>query len=122
MTKQVLGITVLGDFILSEGVANVVQNLQRAGATAVACNPTVTAAADEQTGSFQPPIDAGSSPRVFDRPLFGEHSLWVRSGVSYEPDVDCYQDSAYAPRQPNDLTRDHGYVIGEFVEAVVVFC
>ena len=119
MTKQVLGITVLGDFILSEGVAKVVQNLQRAGATAVACNPTVTAAADEQTGSFQPPIDAGSSPRVFDRPLFGEHSLWVRSGVSYEPDVDCYQDSTYAPRQPNDLTREHGHVIGEFVEAVV---
>ena len=93
MAQKVLGITVLGDFILSEGVENVVQNLRRAGATAVACNPTVTAAADEQTGSFQPPIDAGSSPRVFDRPLFGCHSVWVRSGVSYHPDLTCYQDS-----------------------------
>ena len=116
MTRKVLGITVLGDFILSEGVENVLRNVQQAGATAVACNPTVTAAADEQTGSFQPPIDAGSSPRVFDRPLFGKHSLWVRSGVSYNPDQSCYGDCPYGSRQPNDLTREHGHVIEEFIE------
>ena len=119
MTQQVLGITVLGDFILSEGVENVLRNLQLAGVTAVACNPTVTAAADEQSGSFQPPIDAGSSPRIFDRPLFGKHSLWVRSGVSYYPDKECYRDCPYSSRQPNDLTRDHGHVIDEFVQAAV---
>jgi len=119
MRRQVLGITVLGDFILSEGVGNVLQNLQQAGVTAVACNPTVTAAADEQSGSFQPPIDAGSSPRIFDRPLFGQHSLWVRSGVSYEPDKTCYRDCPYTSRQPNDLTREHGHVIQEFVEGAV---
>ena len=116
MTRKVLGITVLGDFILSEGVENVLRNVQQAGVTAVACNPTVTAAADEQSGSFQPPIDAGSSPRVFDRPLFGKHSLWVRSGVSYNPDESCYGDCPYGSRQPNDLTRDHGHVIEEFIE------
>ena len=119
MTQRVLGITVLGDFILSEGVEPVIRNLQRAGVTAVACNPTVTAAADEQTGSFQPPIDAGSSPRVFDRPLFGQQALWVRSGVSYQPDPECYQDGDYAARQPNDLTHEHGHVIGDFVQAAV---
>ncbi|MCP3695288.1 MAG: hypothetical protein GY917_24025, partial [Planctomycetaceae bacterium] len=119
MTQRVLGITVLGDFILSEGVEPVIRNLQRAGVTAVACNPTVTAAADEQTGSFQPPIDAGSSPRVFDRPLFGQQALWVRSGVSYQPDRECYQDCDYAARQPNDLTHEHGHVIGDFVQAAV---
>ena len=52
--QRVLGITVLGDFILSEGVDAVVANVLQAGATAVACNPTVTHAADEHTGSFQP--------------------------------------------------------------------
>ena len=119
MTQRILGITVLGDFILSEGVENVLRNLQQAGVTAVACNPTVTAAADEQSGSFQPPIDAGSSPRIFDRPLFGKHSLWVRSGVSYYPDEECYRDCPYSSRQPNDLTRDHGHVIDEFVQAAV---
>jgi hypothetical protein len=118
-SERFLGITVLGDFILSEGAENVLENLTRIGATAVACNPTVTAEADESNGSFQPPIDGGSSPRVFDRPLFGKTSLWVRSGVSYHPNAEHYKDSAYAPRQPNDLTDAHGAVIGEFIDGAV---
>lgn len=114
-----LGITVLGDYILSEGPDPIIENLLRIGATAVACNPTVTAPGDEATGSFQPPIDAGSSPRVFDRPLFGKHSLWVRGGVSYHPRQELYADSAYEARKPNDLTDKHGAVIGEFIRKAV---
>lgn len=115
--KRFLGITVLGDFILSEGVESVLENLHRIGATAVACNPTVTAAAEEGQGSFQPPLDGGSSPRVFDRDLFGKKSLWVRSGVSYHPNAAHYKDSSYTHRQPNDLTEAHGEIIGRFVDA-----
>ncbi|MFP6764812.1 MAG: hypothetical protein VB858_14395, partial [Planctomycetaceae bacterium] len=114
-----LGITVLGDYILSEGPDPIIENLLRAGATAVACNPTVTAPGDESTGSFQPPVDAGSSPRLFDRPLFGKRSLWVRSGVSYYPRQEFYQDSAYPARKPNDLTDRSGAVIGEFISKAV---
>lgn len=117
MTQRFLGITVLGDYILSEGVASVLENLKRVGATAVATNPTVTAPAEEGTGSFQPPTDAGSSPRVFDRPLFGKTSLWVRSGTSYTPNAELYKDAPYSPRKANDLTEAHGAVIGEFVRA-----
>lgn len=74
--KRLLGITVLADFILNEGVEAVLDNLvDRAGATAVAVNPTVTAPSNEGVGSFQPPSDAGSSPRLFDRPLWGRRSL-----------------------------------------------
>jgi len=117
--RRPLGITVLGDFLLSEGVSAVLENIHRAGATAVACNPTVTAPADEETGSFQPPIDRGSSPRVFDRPLFGKPALWVRSGVSYHPNSEFYRDSPYVPRKPNDLTHAHGAVVAEFIDAAV---
>jgi len=116
VSEKFLGITVLGDFILCEGADAVLENVLRAGATAVACNPTVTSEADENTGSFQPPIDGGSSPRLFDRPLYGKQSLWVRSGVSYRPNADFYQNSPYSPRQPNDLTDAHGAVIGEFID------
>jgi hypothetical protein len=116
-SRRLLGITVLGDFLLSEGIDAVLANLRRVGATAVATNPTVTAPAAEGEGSFQPPLDAGSSPRVFDRPLFGKKALWVRSGVSYIPNPKFYRDSAYEPRQPNDLTEKHGHVVGEFIEA-----
>lgn len=118
-TFDFLGITVLGDFILSEGVAGIIDNLLRIGATAVTVNPTVTAPGDENNGSFQPPIDAGSSPRLFDRPLFGKHALWVRGGVSYHPRRELYADSAYAPRKPNDLTDAHGSIIGEFINRSV---
>ena len=115
-TKPILGITVLGDFILSEGPDAIIANLRRVGASAVGCNPTVTAPADEVTGSFQPPLDAGSSPRLFDRPLFGQHSLWLRSGPSYKPRNEFYAGVKYGPRKTNDLTTQHGQVIGEFIQ------
>lgn len=117
--QRFLGITVLGDFILSEGVETVLENLHRAGVTAVACNPTVTAEADEATGTFQPPDDAGSSPRLFDRPLFGKHALWVQGGVSYRPRAEFYGDSPYRPRRVNELTEVHGAIIGRFIDAAV---
>lgn len=111
------GITVLGDYLVSEGVAPIVERLVEARVTATACNPTVTAASTENHGTFQPPIDAGSSPRLFDRPLFGQHALWVRSGVSYRPQSDLYADSPYGPRKPNDLTDQFGHIIAEFIDA-----
>jgi len=117
--NRFLGITVLGDFILSEGVEPILDRLQAAGATAVATNPTVTVPAAEGEGSFQPPTDAGSSPRTFDRPLFGKTALWVRSGPSFVPNPQHYADSPYTPRAANDLTEQHGHVIGEFIEAAV---
>ncbi|WP_166819736.1 hypothetical protein [Thalassoroseus pseudoceratinae] len=117
--NRFLGVTVLGDYILSEGAENVLKNLQEIGATAVATNPTVTAPATKENGSFQPPTDAGSSPRVFDRPLFGQTSLWVRGGPSYHPDPQFYRDSPYSPRKPNDLTDEYGAVIGDFISCAV---
>ena len=112
-----VGITVLGDFILSEGVEGVLENVTAAGATAVALNPTVTAEAAEGEGSFQPPDDAGTSPRLFDRPLFGKRSLWVQSEVSFEPDASLYTASSYTPRAAGRLTDAHGSLIGEFIDA-----
>ncbi len=115
--QRYVGITVLGDFILSEGVDAVLDNVSGAGASAVALNPTVTAEAAEGEGSFQPPDDAGTSPRLFDRPLFGKTSLWVESEVSYEPDASLYTASAYAPRVAGPLTETHGSLIGEFIDS-----
>ena len=120
MSKRPLGITVLADFILSEGVDAVLDNIvDRAGAAAVALNPTVTAPASEGQGSWQPPSDAGASPRLFDRPLFGEPGLWVRSAPSYVPDESCYTDSPYRPRPADDLTESHGHVVDRFIDAAV---
>ena len=119
-TQRVLGITILGDFILNEGINAVLNNVvERAGATAVALNPTVTAQAEEGQGSFQPPDDAGSSPRLFDRTLWGKRALWVRGAASYHPNEAYYTDTPYRPRQANDLTDAHGPLIGQFIDAAL---
>lgn len=112
-----IGVTVLGDYLLSEGPQQVLEKLVACGVRAVTTNPTVTAAAADGIGSFQPPIDGGSSPRLFDRPLFGKRSLWVQSGPSYQPDSKLYATGVYGPRKPNALTGEYGHVIGEFIEA-----
>jgi len=116
-SRRLLGITVLADFIIYEGVDRVLENVvEQAGATAVALNPTVTAPSRPGTGSFQPPADAGSSPRLFDRPLWGQRSLWVRGAPSYHPNEAYYRDCAYSPRQPNELTDAYGSVVAEFID------
>lgn len=120
MKTRTFGITVLADFILNEGIDGVLDTLtQRAGVTAVALNPTVTAQASEGEGSFQPPTDAGASPRIFDRPLWGKTSLWVRSGPSYVPDDELFVDTPYRSRPANDLTEASGHIIGQFIDAAI---
>ena len=110
------GITCLSDFILSEGTDAVLDSLLgRARANAVTLNPTVTEPAPEGQGSFQPPADGGSSPRTFDRPLWGRDRLWVRSEPSFEPDPRLYEGLAYRPRAAGELTGRLGPEVGRFV-------
>ena len=111
------GITVMSDFILSEGPEAVLDAIVgRARATAVTINPTVTEPAADGEGSFQPPTDGGSSPRLFDRPLWGRYRLWVRSESSFVPDGSLYSGCAYAPRRAVDLTERYGPTIRRFID------
>ncbi len=112
-----IGVTVLTDFILSEGPEAVVERIRdRAGATAVAINPTVSEPAADGEGSFQPPTDGGSSPRLFDRPLWGRDRLWVRSESSFVPDPALYRDCAYGPRRSGALTERLGGAVRTFID------
>jgi len=114
--ERTLGMTVIGDYIVSEGVTRVLDNLQHAGVRAVACSPTVSTPAAEGKGTFAPPDDAGSSPRRFDRPLFGRHALWLTTAPSYHPDPRHYAGCAYGPAGVSPLTREHGELIGRFID------
>jgi hypothetical protein len=111
-----LGITVLGDYVASEGPEAVIDRVAGlAGADAVATNPTVTEPAPEGTGSFQPPDDGGSSPRRFDRPLWGRTALWVRAEPSWRPRAEMYGPSPYPPRRAGELTDARGPLIARFI-------
>lgn len=112
---RVLGVTVLTDFLLNEGVDGILDQLEHIGANAVATNPTVTCESVEGVGSFQPPTDAGSSPRLFDRPLWGKRALWVQSAPSFHPQSHLYKGMAYGPRKTSELTDKYGSIVGEFI-------
>ncbi len=116
--KRQLGITVLSPFIQNEGVEEILDNIvTRTGANAVAVNTSVAAPGAEGEGSFQPPDDAGASVRLFDRLLWGQHALWMRSGPGHEANPDFFRDSLYQPRPANDLTIAHGTIIADFIVA-----
>ncbi len=118
-SERFLGVTVMPEYIQTESVAGVLDNLIRnAGVTAVATSPYVMAPAGEETGNREPPIDAGAGAvRLLDRPLWGKRELYVRTAPSFEPDESLYKGLRYQPPPPSDLTREHGGVIDDFVKA-----
>ncbi|MBW3595965.1 MAG: hypothetical protein KY475_01670 [Planctomycetes bacterium] len=120
MTEQPLvGVTVLPEYIQSESIEGVLQNLVgRAKATAVATSPYLMAPADEQTGGREPPIDAGEGAvRLLERPLWGRRELWVATAPSFAPDVSLYRGLRYQPPPPSELTRRHERLIHDFLDA-----
>lgn len=119
VAKRLAGITVLPEFIQSEGADAVLRNLiERAGVNAVTTSPYVMEPADEKTGSREPPIDAGAgSVRKLDRDLFGKRELFVRTAPSFTPDKSLYRGLRYQPPEPDELTRKEGAKVGEFIRA-----
>lgn len=112
-----VGITVLPEYIQSEGIDALLDNLRRkAKATAVATSPYVMEPADEKTGSREPPIDAGAGKvRLLDRPLFGKRELFVRTAPSFESDPGLYRGLPYQPSPATELTKKQGGLIGQFI-------
>lgn len=116
--RRFLGITVMPEYIQSEGIEGVLRSLQRAGATAVCTSPYVMEPADEKTGSREPPADAGAGGvRLLDRPLWGKRELFVRTAPSYAPELRLYKGLRYQPAGHGELTRRAGGLVGEFVKS-----
>lgn len=113
-----LGITVLPEYIQSEGVAGILDNLERIGANAVATSPYLMEEADKETGQREPPADADAGGvRLLDRPLFGKREVWVRTAPSFAPDRALYRGLRYQPAEPTALTRSRGRILNDFIAA-----
>lgn len=117
--ERFVGVTVLPEYFQSEGVEGVLDNLiGRAKVTAVATSPYVMAEADEQSGSREPPIDAGAGGvRLLDRPLWGKRELWVKTSPSFVPDRELYKGLRYQPSAADELTKSDGSLIARFIES-----
>jgi hypothetical protein len=114
-----LGITVMPEDYQVEGVDQVIRNVKsRAGANAVATSPYVMAPSDPQHGQRQPPIDAGAGGvRLLDRPLWGKRELYTTSSPSFIPNPKLYQGLRYQPSAADDLTRQQGRIVRDFLRA-----
>jgi hypothetical protein len=114
-----LGITVMPEFLQTEGAEAVLDNLQRrAGATAIATSPYVLAPAPDGQGGREPPIDAGAGGvRLLDRPLWGRRELWVRTAPAFMPDLSLYAGLRYRPAPPDALTAEQGPRIAAAIAA-----
>ena len=113
-----LGVTVLPEWIQSEGINQVLDNLERAGVSAVATSPYVMAESDTENAGREPPIDAGAGKvRLLDRELWGKRELRCITAPGYEPDRLLYQGLAYQPSEPTELTKEEGPKIAAFLEA-----
>ncbi|MEM8952327.1 MAG: hypothetical protein AAGC99_23710, partial [Pseudomonadota bacterium] len=116
-----LGVTVMPEWIQSEGIERVLDNLERAGVNAVATSPYVMAESDAENAGREPPIDAGAGKvRLLDRPLWGKRELRCLTAPGYEPDRLLYRGLAYQPSEPTELTRKEGPKIAAFLEAAKV--
>lgn len=118
VSGRFVGITVMPEYIQSEGVEGVLKNLKRARATAVATSPYVMAPSEAAGAQREPPIDAGAgSVRLLDRPLWGKRELKVTTAPSFTPDAARYRGLRFQPAPPGELTRSQGHLVGEFVKA-----
>ena len=113
-----LGVTVMPEWIQSEGINQVLDNLERAGINAVATSPYVMAESNADNAGREPPIDAGAGKvRLLDRELWGKRELRCITAPGYEPDRSLYADLAYQPSEPTALTKEEGPKIAAFLEA-----
>ncbi|MFT5127639.1 MAG: hypothetical protein ACI8W8_001245 [Rhodothermales bacterium] len=107
MTNSCFGITVMPEYIQSEGIDPVLDRLQELGVNQVATSPYLMLPAAEGEGHREPPIDAGAGKlRLLDRPLWGKRELWFRITPSFRPNPARYRGLRYQPppcEQPSDL-------------------
>ena len=119
MTITELGITVMPEYVQSDGVSAVIEKVaDLARATSVTTSPYVVARAAEGEGHREPPIDGGAGKhRLLDRPLWGEREVWMTAASSFVPDAELYAGLDYRPPEANAVTEKSGALVGAFLDA-----
>lgn len=115
-----LGITILPEYIQSEGTADLLDRLTKdLPLSAVSISPYVMEECPpEKGGEREPPADSDKGlARLLDRPLWGKREVWVTAAPSFVPNLELYKGLRYQPQEPTDLTRREGRVIEHFIGA-----
>ena len=102
--------------IASEGLDAVLENVARAGATAISTSLGVLAQGREGDGVREPPLDIAGQARLLDRPLWGQRELFLKAHEPHEPDPAIWEGVGYAPPKvaPPEHRQD---VVREIIDA-----
>ena len=109
IAKSFLGIFVNPVDVQSEGLHRVFDNIQAAGATAIATTTVVGRPAAGAGGVRFPDLHVDGFARVLDRPLWGHRELHLEVFPAHESDLSLYAASSYRPRAgpvPADVDRE----------------
>lgn len=115
-----LGVTVNPEFVQSEGLEQVLENVVgRLKAQVVATIPAVIAPSDDDEGGREPPLDSGAGKdRLLDRELWGRRWLYVKSAPSFAPQRSLYSGLAFQPPEPDRLTDSEGPKVAAMLAAL----
>lgn len=116
-----LGITILPEYIQSEGPEALLDRLlEKLPLSAVSTSPYVMEECPpEQGGEREPPADSNKGlARLLERPLWGKNEVWVSATPSFQPNLELYKGLRYQPLKPTELTHREGPVIDRFIEAL----
>lgn len=108
IADRFLGIIITPANAQSEGLETVLDTIVCTGATAIALDPWLLEPATPETGARMPDLHIDGYERLLARPLWGKRELYVTSYLAYEPDLDLYRETPYAPpvrTLPPDLDR-----------------
>jgi hypothetical protein len=113
-----VGVTLMPEYLQSEGIEPVLDRLERLGVTALTTMPSVAADVPAGHGSREPPLDGGAGAvRVLDRPLWGKRALHMVTAPSFVPNRSLYAGLTYQPPEPSALTATQGSVVAQFIAA-----
>lgn len=115
-----LGVTVFPEYIQSEGIEPLLDNLlSRAPVSAVSISPYVMSLCPKEAGGErEPPADAEKGlTRLLERPLWGKKEVWVKASPSFTPNQSLYDGLRYQPSEATDETRELGPIIANFIPA-----
>jgi hypothetical protein len=123
MSHPRFGITVMPEYIQSEGIEPLLDRLQQLGVNQIATSPYLMIPTATGEGHREPPIDAGAGKvRLLDRPLWGKRELWFRITPSFRPNLALYRGLRYQPpacEQPSELL--HRFVAAAKTRGIPVY-
>ncbi|MFC1718466.1 hypothetical protein ACFL6S_32725 [Candidatus Poribacteria bacterium] len=107
--RKFLGIFINPYYVQFEGLQQVFDNIESAGASAMATHPNIARPTGKGKGNRFPPLHVDGYDRLVARPLWDKREIQLESYCAYEQDLCLYENTPYEPRvkpAPSELDKE----------------